>query len=74
MRMTRITDLYILTSRLLTLLVKSLTTLITATKKFPERTRSVAGSQTIKVYAGNETATVFPVALLPDQIKKFPGN
>jgi hypothetical protein len=41
-------------------------------KTLPEQTRSVAGSQTIKVAAGNETATVFPVAKLPDQIRKFP--
>ena len=43
-------------------------------KTLPERTRSVAGSQTIKITAGNETATAFPVTLIPDQIKKFPGN
>jgi hypothetical protein len=41
-------------------------------KTIPERTKSVAGSQTIKVTAGNETSTTFPVAPLPDQIKKFP--
>ena len=43
-------------------------------KTLPERTRSVAGSLTIKVSAGNETATVLPVAPLPDQIKKFPRD
>lgn len=43
-------------------------------KTIPERTRSVAGSQAIKVTAGNETTTVLPVAPLPDQIKKFPKN
>ncbi|HYK22280.1 MAG TPA: hypothetical protein VEV42_16185 [Pyrinomonadaceae bacterium] len=43
-------------------------------KTIPERTRSVAGSQTLKVAAGNETVTLFPVTPLPDQIKKFPGN
>lgn len=43
-------------------------------KTIPERTRSVAGSQTIKVDAGNETVTTFPVSVLPDQIKRFPGN
>ncbi|HEX3248327.1 MAG TPA: SdrD B-like domain-containing protein, partial [Pyrinomonadaceae bacterium] len=43
-------------------------------KTIPERTRSVAGSQSVKVAAGNETATVLPVAPLPDQIKKFPKN
>ena len=43
-------------------------------KTIPEQTRSVAGSQTIKVSAGNETTTSFPVAPLPDQIKKFPRD
>lgn len=43
-------------------------------KTIPEQTKSVAGSKTVTVAAGNETATVFPVAKLPDQIKKFPGN
>ena len=42
-------------------------------KTIPELTRSVAGSQAIKVLAGLETATNFPVAPLPDQIKKFPN-
>ena len=41
-------------------------------KTIPEQTRSVLGSQTIKVAAGNETATTFPVTPLPAQIKKFP--
>ena len=41
-------------------------------KTIPERTRSLLGSQTIKVSAGAETTTSFPVAPLPDQIKKFP--
>ena len=41
-------------------------------KTLPEGTRSVAGSQSVKVAAGNETVTVLPVATLPDQIKKFP--
>jgi len=41
-------------------------------KTMPEQTRSLAGSQTIKVIAGNETTTTFPVAPLPDQIKRFP--
>jgi hypothetical protein len=41
-------------------------------KTLPERTRSVAGSQPVKVAAGSETVTVFPVATIPDQIKKFP--
>ncbi len=41
-------------------------------KTLPEQTRSLLGSQTIKVAAGNETVTTFPVAPLPDQIKKFP--
>jgi hypothetical protein len=43
-------------------------------KTIPEQTRSIAGSQTIKVSAGNETSTSFPVAPLPDQIKKFPRD
>jgi hypothetical protein len=41
-------------------------------KTIPERTRSLLGSQTVKVSAGAETITSFPVAPLPDQIKKFP--
>jgi copper amine oxidase-like protein len=41
-------------------------------KTIPDQTRSITGSQTVKVAAGNETATTFPVAPLPDQIKKFP--
>jgi len=41
-------------------------------KTIPEQTKSALGSQTIKVTAGNETTTVFPVATLPAQIKKFP--
>ena len=43
-------------------------------KTIPEQTRSVAGSQTIKVSAGNETSSTFPVAALPAQIKKFPRD
>jgi hypothetical protein len=43
-------------------------------KTIPEQTRSIAGSQTVKVAAGNETVTTFPIAPLPDQIKKFPKN
>jgi hypothetical protein len=43
-------------------------------KTIPEKTRSVAGSQTVRVAAGNETTTTFPVAPLPDQIKKFPKD
>jgi len=43
-------------------------------KTIPEQTRSLLGSQTIKVSAGNETTTTFPVTPLPDQIKKFPKN
>jgi hypothetical protein len=43
-------------------------------KTIPEQTKSVAGSQTVKVTAGNETVTAFPVAPLPDQIRKFPKN
>jgi hypothetical protein len=40
-------------------------------KTLPERTRSAAGSLTVKISAGNETASVFPVTKIPDQIKKF---
>ena len=43
-------------------------------KTIPEQTRSVAGSQTIIVSAGNETTTTLPVAPLPDQVKRFPKN
>jgi hypothetical protein len=43
-------------------------------KTIPERTRSVAGSLTIKVTAGNETSTILPVTPLPDQIKRFPRD
>jgi hypothetical protein len=41
-------------------------------KTIPEQTKSGLGSQTIKVAAGNETSTLFPVTTLPAQIKKFP--
>jgi hypothetical protein len=41
-------------------------------KTLPERTRSSAGSLTVKISAGNETASVFPVTKIPDQIKTFP--
>ena len=41
-------------------------------KTLPERLRSLAGSLTVKVAAGSETITLFPVATIPDQIKKFP--
>jgi hypothetical protein len=43
-------------------------------KTLPERTRSVAGSQTVKVAAGSETVTTFPIATIPDQVKKFPRD
>ena len=43
-------------------------------KTIPERTRSAAGSLTIKVTAGNETSTILPVTPLPDQIKRFPRD
>jgi hypothetical protein len=43
-------------------------------KTIPERTRSIAGSLTIKVTAANETSTALPVTPLPDQIKRFPRN
>lgn len=42
-------------------------------KTLPERTRSIAGSLTVKVAAGSETPTAFPIANLPDQIKRFPN-
>jgi hypothetical protein len=41
-------------------------------KTLPEQTRSVAGSQDVRVAAGNETVILFPVGPIPDQIKKFP--
>jgi hypothetical protein len=41
-------------------------------KTIPEQTRSATGSQTIKVAAGAETPTTFPVTTLPAAIKKFP--
>lgn len=41
-------------------------------KTMPEQTRSVGGSKNVKVAAGNETVILFPVAPLPDQIKRFP--
>lgn len=43
-------------------------------KTLPERTRSVAGSLTVKVSAANESATLLPVTTIPDQIKRFPKN
>jgi hypothetical protein len=43
-------------------------------KTIPEQTRSAAGSQSIKVVAGDETVTLFPVVPLPDQVKKFPRD
>src|SRR4029453_2230826 len=43
-------------------------------KTIPERTRSVAGSLTIKVSAGNEPSPGLPVPPLPDQIKRFPRD
>jgi hypothetical protein len=43
-------------------------------KTLPERTRSAAGSLTVKISAGNETPSIFPVTNIPDQIKKFPKN
>jgi hypothetical protein len=43
-------------------------------KTMPEQTRSAAGSLTVKVSAGNESVTSFPVTPLPAQIKRFPGN
>ena len=43
-------------------------------KTLPERTRSSAGSLTVKVVGANETSTLFPVTNVPDQIKKFPKD
>ena len=43
-------------------------------KTIPEQTRSVAGSQSVKVTGGNETLATFPLTNLPDQIKKFPRD
>lgn len=43
-------------------------------KTIPEQTRSVGGSQSVKVTGGNETVTTFPLTNLPDQIKKFPRD
>ena len=43
-------------------------------KTLPERTRSITGSQTVKILAGNATDTRFPVTALPDQIKRFPRD
>ena len=43
-------------------------------KTLPDQTRSVLGSQTVKVAAGSETNSAFPVAPLPDQVKKFPRD
>jgi hypothetical protein len=43
-------------------------------KTIPERTRSIAGSLTVKIAAGSETTTTFPVTPLPDQIKRFPKD
>jgi len=42
-------------------------------RTIPAQTRSAAGSQTIRVAAGDETVTAFPVAAIPDQVKKFPN-
>jgi len=43
-------------------------------KTLPERTRSSAGSLTVKIAAGGATDTAFPVTPLPDQIKRFPKD
>jgi hypothetical protein len=43
-------------------------------KTIPEQTRSIMGSQTIKVAAGNETSTIFPVTTLPARVKQFPRS
>ena len=42
-------------------------------KTLPEQMRSVRGSQTIKVFAGDETKDVaFPITPLPPEVKRFP--
>jgi SdrD B-like protein len=44
-------------------------------KTLPDRTTSVRGSLSIKVLVGSETGdVVFPVAALPPEVKRFPGN
>jgi len=44
-------------------------------KTLPDRTKSVRGSLTVKVLVGSETGgVVFPVAALPPEVKRFPGN
>ena len=43
-------------------------------KTLAERTRSAAGTQTTKAAARAETPSLFPIANLPDQIKKFPRD
>lgn len=43
-------------------------------KTLPTRTRSTAGSMTVKVVASNETDVLFPVVSVPDEVKKFPRN
>jgi len=41
-------------------------------KTIPAQTRSGAGSQNIRVAAGDETTSTFPVTAIPDQVKRFP--
>lgn len=44
-------------------------------KTLPERTSSVRGTLSVKVLVGSETGdVVFPVAALPPEVKRFPGN
>jgi hypothetical protein len=42
-------------------------------RTIPAQTRSSSGSQTIRVAAGDQTVTSFPVTAIPDQVKKFPN-
>jgi len=43
-------------------------------KTLPALTRSTAGSVTAIIVAGSETELLFPVANVPDDVKKFPRN
>ena len=44
-------------------------------KTLPDQTKSVRGSLSIKVPVGSETGDVlFPVTVLPPEVKRFPGN
>jgi hypothetical protein len=44
-------------------------------KTLPDQTKSVRGSLSVKVLVGSETGDVlFPVTVLPPEVKRFPGN